>query len=416
METTVLTEEIIKGANPGMTDFGSGLLVVISSQCLRCTKKKLDCSICSDFCPVGGIDTTYEGRPNITQKCLRCGACTTVCPANALSVATKPARQVSRWLLQSTLRSSRMVIACERTTALLRLAVRTDDAAAAIEGLKIVKDARAKEQLVFVPCVAMLTKELWFSILNEIGVAKVEDVSVLLPHGQCSECPVNAKENIEDTFSEAIGVAEAWTGIEVGIISDIKDIPKKRKANVREFLASADVVDRRGLFTGFLGELKESWDENAVVGNNAMEEARIQKERRESFERTRLAAAQKKKVSTGVRSIETPFRYLLIEALGRNDAHADSVNLLIAETDHHLCDLCGDCMDVCPVRARKKIDEKVITDDLYCLGCSACLQVCPKGACHFIEITGRSYLVEEEPAEEATETPGDAADEAAAEV
>ncbi len=401
METTVLTDDVIKSANPGMTDFGSGLLIVVSSQCLRCTKKTLDCTICSDFCPVGGIDTTYDGRPNITNSCIKCGACTAVCPSNALAVATKPARQISRWLLQATLRSEQMVIACERTTALLRLAVRTDEADAAIAGLKIVKDARQKEQLIFLPCLAMMTKELWFSVLNEIDVSKVKDLSVLLPIGQCEQCPVNAKENIEELFSEAISMAEQWAGIEVGIITELADVPKKRVANVRQFLVSDEVVDRRGLFTGFVGELKQSWDDNAQVGNRALEESQIQRARRDSFERTRLAADQKKKIATSVRPIETPFRYLLVEALGRNDAHADSVSILVTDTDQDLCNFCGSCVDVCPVRARKKVDDKVVVDDLYCVGCSACLQVCPTEACYFAEVSGRAYLVEEDPEGEA---------------
>jgi formate hydrogenlyase subunit 6/NADH:ubiquinone oxidoreductase subunit I len=268
--------------------------------------------------------------------------------------------------LQATLRVEDLALSCERTIALLKLEAQTDKPEAAAEALRLVEEAQTNEHLQKVPCLGMLTKEFWFALLNEIGVSKLESLSVFLPAGQCAECPVNAKDNVENQFAEAIDYAELWTGRSVEIITRAKDLPQTRKANVRAYLVSGTEVDRRGAFTGFFKELKQSWDDNAKAGNRALEEVRWQRERKKSFERTRLSA-DIKKGKTGVRRpIEVPTRYLLVEALGRSAAHASEVKVTVSTTNSELCTLCETCIEVCPVHARSIIEmnlgEKPVLD------------------------------------------------------
>jgi ferredoxin len=349
----------MKANDPGLTDFGSGNIIALTSQCLRCAKKPTLCTVCSEFCPVGALETHTEGRPRVNPSCIKCGACIGVCPLNALAASTRTLQQILRLSLQATLRVEDLVLSCERTTGLLRLEAQTDRPDAATEALRLVEDTQAGEHLQKVPCLGMLTKEFWFALLNEIGVSKLETLSVFLPVGQCAECPVNAKNNIEDQFAEAIDRAEIWTGQSVEIITRAEDLPQTRKANVRAYLVSGTEVDRRGAFTGFLRELKQSWDDNAKAGNRALDEVRWQRERKKSFERTRLAA-DIKKGKTGVRRpIEVPTRYLLVEALGRNPAHASEVRVTVSTTDSELCTLCETCIEVCPVRARSIIETNL---------------------------------------------------------
>jgi ferredoxin len=406
MDISALTSEVIKANNPGLSDFGSGNMLALTSQCLRCAKTPTDCTICAEVCPVDAFDISKEGRPRISLDCIKCGACIGTCPTNALAASKKTLQQFNRLALQATLRVDHLVVSCTRTAALLRLAALEDEEGeksgpdpgqeAARRDLDLLQEAVSTDHVLEVPCLAMLTRELWFSTLNELGTSKLEELSVFLPPGQCAECPVNAKSTVEDLFGEAIGVAERWSGQAVGIITDASDLPQVKKANVRAYLTSDAEMDRRGAFTGFLQELKQTWDENTQEGNKALDEVRMQRERKETFERTRLSKDIRANRTGGQKPIAVPTRYVLIEALGRNDANASEVSLIISATDAATCTLCGTCVSVCVLRARS-IDEGVLTvHELYCVGCSACLQACPTGSCTFTEIDGTVYLEEDE--------------------
>jgi ferredoxin len=404
MNEFVLTPEIMKANNPGLSDFGSGNIIALTSQCLRCTKKPTACTICAEFCPVDALTAQAAGRPQVALSCIKCGACIGACPTNALAAATRTLQQITRLALQATLRVEHLALGCERTGALLKLETKTSEPEAAQETLRLIDKASASEHLLKVPCLGMLTGELWFALLNEIGVSKLEALSVFLPSEQCAECPVNAKGTIEDQLGEAIDRAERWTGLNVGIITQADDLPQLRQANVRNYLTSGVEVDRRGAFTGFFREIKESWDDNTKVGNKAIEEVQRQRARKQSFERTRLAAEQKKTRPAGRRPIEAPARRILVEALGRNAAHAADVWVTVSTTDESLCTLCGTCIEVCPVKARSFSEEEgkertLVVEELYCIGCSACLQSCPTEACSFTEVNGASFLLDEDPSE-----------------
>ena len=393
-----MTLEIKQENNPGFTDFGSGNVIALTSQCLRCTRKPTSCTICSEFCPTGAIETELDGRPRIDNaKCMRCAACVGICPVNAIGCTTRTSQQFTRHALQATLRIDHLAVCCERTCGLLRLRSHTDEPFEAHRALRLIEESKASDHLLVVPCLAMLAKEVWFAILNEIGTLRFTALSVFLPTGQCAQCPVNLCDNIEDLFGKAIVTAEQWSGHRVGIITSAEELPQTRKANVRAYLASGNTMDRRGIFTGFLDELRQTWEENAVVGNKAMDEVQYQRDRRKSFDRTRLSSELKKPRQANRTPIASTSRYALVEALGRNDLSAEDVRLSVSATDKSKCTLCGDCIDVCPVKARAfdKETTEVLVLETFCLACSACLQVCPSEACYFTEIDGRLFLLDE---------------------
>jgi len=49
-------------------------------------------------------------------------------------------------------------------------------------------------------------------------------------------------------------------------------------------------------------------------------------------------------------------------------------------TNDELCTLCGHCIDVCPVEAISKVNDKIVTDANLCIKCCACVKECPTNA------------------------------------
>jgi len=57
-----------------------------------------------------------------------------------------------------------------------------------------------------------------------------------------------------------------------------------------------------------------------------------------------------------------------------------SGNPVAPTTDENLCTLCGHCIDICPVDAISKVNDKIITDANLCIKCCACVKECPENA------------------------------------
>jgi Fe-S-cluster-containing hydrogenase component 2 len=474
--------------NPGVrvTDYGAGSVMVLRSQCLRCADQPTECSMCVDACPVDAFWET-NGRLVAQAKCLHCGLCVGVCPLAAVSVTRKTVQQANAAMLEATLKVDHVTVTCKRT---FKAYDDCDDARRFAE--KAVKE----HSLLEVPCLAYMGPELWFSMLNEVGVS-LDEVCVLLPPGQCEACPINQHYEVDEeaagvddadggaddastlasgevqaadtdgsvplklvtgdaeaVFGPAIELAEQWAQTNVTLLGALEDVPLKRHPNVRAYLVSDEPTDRRGMFTGFFKELRDSWDEVGNSGTAALREVAIQRERREAFKMTRLvettgaaaAAARKTAGATGKKPLVVPQRYILVDALGRNPAHADTVVLNVSGTDAELCTGCGTCVNVCPLHARHLTEchpaldagfvgaellrpsangsdgdlqdepPKVASSDpLYCMGCSACIQACPAGACFYGEICGSDLLLTEEELEAQAQAAAEAAEKAAAE-
>jgi ferredoxin len=429
MEESLLTDELVKRCNPGLTDFGSGTILALSGQCLRSAKRPSDCQVCVDACPVGALSAEAGSKPRVNTECLRCGLCIGVCPLHSLAATTRTIQQIIRTLLQATLRVDDLAITCQRSLSMLRLAAMSSDPAAALAGLGLASQAQSTESLFVVPCLAMLPREIWFVALNEVGQARVKRLYVWAPVGQCGQCPVDADGQAEAVFTAAIDTAERWSGQRVGILSLAEELPQYRTADVRRYLASGERLDRRGIFTGLADELKRSYDDSTRVGNRGADETLKNRERKAAVERTLLANDLRAGVSGKDKQVVSPFRQALVEAIGRNPGNAGRVELLVSQTDALRCEGCGACVDVCPVGARRLkgpdgpaaadglpvdtvshavsaavgqqgdppglADGKAriaYVDPLYCLGCSACLQACEAEACSFMLISGEAFL------------------------
>jgi ferredoxin len=405
----LLSPELIKQCNPGLTDFGTGNIVVLSSQCLRSAEQPSDCDICIEACPAKAIRADTLQRPTIARDCLKCGLCIGVCPVNALAATARTHQQIIRTILQSTLRTDQVTITCQRSLALLRLEAQSLDPGQAQSALELLASAETNNNLYTVSCLALLTRESWFMILNEIGLSLLNEACIFLPVGQCTLCPVNSLDNVEKTFSRAIDIAEQWSGQTFSLVLFPDEVPQYQKPDIRGYLTTAGATDRREIFTGLADELRRSWDETDRTRNRAADETLQVRARREAIQTTRLADDQRVFNISFDKPILAATRQTLVEAVGRNHSNADRVVLLVSQTDQQLCNGCGVCLKVCPVHARQWInpapaktnaeqpntdvpDQIIGVDVLYCLGCSACIQQCPENACDFTQVSGRVFL------------------------
>lgn len=56
------------------------------------------------------------------------------------------------------------------------------------------------------------------------------------------------------------------------------------------------------------------------------------------------------------------------------------IELIRAQCNPEICSLCGNCVEICPYGAVKIEDDKVIVNEIACLGCGACSVVCKNNA------------------------------------
>ncbi|MDR0308485.1 MAG: 4Fe-4S binding protein, partial [Coriobacteriales bacterium] len=369
----VLDADLIKSANPGINDFGSGNIIALASQCLRTTRRPSDCTICLDGCPAAALDISKtNSRPHTTTDCIRCGFCVSLCPSNALAASAKTVQQITRLLLQAALRVNELAVTCERSFALLRLKSFSDDPRQAQADLKLLNKAVETENLLKVPCLGMLSSEVWFSVLNEIGFdsgrVRLKSLAIYLPVDQCHGCPVNCTGLVDEALADTIDRAERWSGLTVGILNAVEEVPQLQKVTIRDYLGKVNQeVGRRDALTGFLKDLKQTWDENTDDGTSALQEVQIQRERKKAIDRTRIANEIRTQIAGPYKPTVVPLRYQLIESIGYNSTHADQVVLKISQTDDQRCTRCGACIETCPVNARRLV-ELPETEDLDCPG------------------------------------------------
>lgn len=53
--------------------------------------------------------------------------------------------------------------------------------------------------------------------------------------------------------------------------------------------------------------------------------------------------------------------------------------------DHDLCELCGTCIDQCPVQALDIVGTQLVWSESDCISCGACCDACPNKALTLFE-------------------------------
>jgi ferredoxin len=451
--------------------------MAVATMCQRHARLPRSCEICIAGCPVDALEPRAHTLFT-ADRCLKCGACMSMCPMSALGATRQNVQETTRRLLEATLKTRELVLTCQRTRYLVRAeaaaaggaagAAGTPGGGAAAGGVagadgadgetetdaaatnntptsdaQLLDSAEADGILHSVACLAMLSAPIWFALLNEAEITPLERIGVLLPAGQCAKCPVNAKNNIEALIDAAISTAENWTQTSVELYGSAAELPRKADASLLEFLRAPTEPDRREALTGVFRGLKNAWDELGRRDNQALLAVQRERSRRDAYKRTQLGKSleEQRRSSTLPRSIIVPSRYQLVDALGRNPAHAGDVRLNVSTTDAARCTLCGNCVDACPLHARRivepddKGDEgdagagaaaaadagasagaaadgagaeaggndagttgsidgpRVVCEEIYCVGCDACREVCETGACQLTTISAERFLL-----------------------
>ena len=317
------------------------------------------CERCVMACPAQAVSLGEGGLPCVdTELCSLCGICLGICDAFTSNDVT-----------------------------MTDLAARARRAAQRGEGVFFVCAPMMEGEedpapcVVEVPCLAALSPEFWTSLLSE-GL----DVRAVCDFERCSHCE-RGGDVAEMLYSHAIETAQAWTGRQLEVVDEV---PAKT-GYLQSFVQHGD-VDRRGLFTHFAGNV-----EDAASGEYRKRNSSVLQDFYERRERMRAQARQIQNTLPEVNrhaqagslmKIMQPKRRMLLDAIERDGAIAERVQLVVSDTDCKLCCNALACVAACPTSARYPEAETGLLayDVAYCIGCGNCSRACPTGAAFMVEV------------------------------
>lgn len=408
-------------------DFGAGNVVPLPSRCLRVAKEPTDCDICVCICPTGALagknlitqeesneepktegstsraKAAIESKRGVTvdsESCIHCGLCVAACPVEALSVTKLFPRAYEKQLKEMSDDGRGLAMSCARS----------------LFGVS----HRLASRAVTLPCLASLSAEEWFSAAllardavfaitseQEEGTEPDYTLRVYLPPLICDDCPVNRDGEAVSAYMATITEAEAWGGDNIELVDEAEGLSLTHSGNLMDTLSGVSSEGKRELVEQIAKDFSKSW-------KSAGEELSREKVRVEQIAKRRK---REKKTSQLDLNAPRPFgkksprRQLLRSMLDTKTQLAEDVQLVISSTEAHLCKGCGNCVDACPLGARKRISansvlyfgklpeskrpqEKMaaVTDQFCCMGCSACVQACPTGACNLSFLNGTDFI------------------------
>lgn len=333
--------------------------------CLRVAAKRADvCRRCMDACPVNAIEID-EKVIKISDDCRECGLCLSTCPTEAFQLPKSMSKQLYDKIARIASAYEQCYVTCTR--ALGRY---------------------PKDNEVLLPCVGVITPELWFSLLVDY-----DNISVYLPLGICDRCQTTTGEEI---YSDHISQAEEWSGFSLGLEVDEADLTHEQ---TRAY--------KRGQFVQNMartGQRMMMASNPTLLGAKAVAE-RIKRhtQRVNEMQRT-LEDAVGAKTSSNRRHTLTQGRKLMLSTIQTSPVLANVFKQQIPYCDSSLCSMCGDCARVCTVHACD-IDAggHFSVQPAYCLSCGACVKVCEDGALYMDDADPADLVVPDPNAAKAAE-------------
>jgi len=334
-----------------------------SNRCLRTASERDDvCSRCFDVCPTHAI-TIHKKSVNVSDDlCRKCGLCVAACPTEAFLTRKHTSRSVYDQIARAASSYEECYVTCTR--AIKRL---------------------PKGNEIVLPCVGLISKELWFSLL-----ADYVNINVYLPVGICDKCRTITGE---DAYVDAIGTAEEWSAASVGLEVENGKLTHEltREYKRSQFVSSAIKSTERLL----------SRTNPALAGAQAVAKKISDHSKRLDTLQKQLENAVGLKTSNNRTRLLTQDRKLMMGALQHAPELAKNIDLKAPVVDSSLCSMCGDCANACPTHAIDiDKDGNVTVQNPYCVNCGACVTVCPDDALTMETFDASELVIPDKDAEE----------------
>lgn len=335
-----------------------------ANRCLRCASGKAEaCSRCLDVCPANCIDIHNQSVRIDDEACLQCGLCVAACPTETFNTRRHTSRMLYDQVARAASAYEQCYITCTRALA-----------------------RKPEGNEICLPCVGMLSADIWFSILTDF-----DNVSVYLPLGVCDRCRTTTGE---EAYTQAIATAEEWTGATVGLEVDGNNLNHNfTRAYIRsQFISNAMNGAERlvSASTPVLAGAKAIADR---INSHARSLDKLQ---------TQLDDVMGLRTTDMRQSMLTQDRRLVMGALQHDPELAPYVKLEAPIWDSSKCTVCGDCKNTCTTHAID-IDErgKLTIKMPFCVNCGACEIVCPEpGALTMVPMNTSELVVRDRKAEE----------------
>lgn len=313
-----------------------------STYCLRVASGRADvCGRCLDVCPTHAIEIN-EKSVTINEDCRECGLCLSTCPTEVFQLAKHMSKQLYDKIARLASTYEQCYVTCTR--ALGRF---------------------PKDNEVVLPCVGVMSAELWFSLLVDY-----DNVSVYLPDGVCDRCQTTTGE---EAYLDAISKAEEWSGYEVGLEVDEADLNHEQSRAYKrgQFVQNMARTGQRVFLAG----------NPTLLGAKAVAERIRRHTKRVNDMQKSLEEAVGGKTSSNRRHILTQKRKLMLSTIQTSPALANVFKLQVPVCDFSLCSMCGDCERACTVHACDlDAHGHFSVQPAYCLSCGACVTACEDGA------------------------------------
>ena len=291
----------------------------------------------------------------ISDACRECGLCLSICPTEAFQLPKHMSKQLYDKIARLASTYEQCYVTCTR--ALGRY---------------------PRDNEVVLPCVGVLTPELWFSLLIDY-----DNVSVYLPVGICDRCQTTTGE---DVYVEHIGQAEEWSGYEVGLEVDegAMNHEQSRAYKRGQFVQNMARAGQTALMAG----------NPTLLGAKAVAERVKRHTQRVNEMQRQLENAVGAKTSSNRKHILTQSRKLMLSTIRDSPSLANVFKLQVPACDSSLCSMCGDCVRACPVHACDLDAGGFFSvQPAYCVNCGACVKACEDGALYLEDVNPAELVV-----------------------